>query len=296
MRALLGGVETGGTKVVCAVGTGPGDLRERVEFPTTGPEETLGRAVEFFRARPIAALGVASFGPVDVHERSPTWGHVTATPKAGWSHTPVAPVLRAALGVPVGFDTDVGAAALGEHLWGAGRGCPLLVYVTVGTGIGSGIVAGGRPLRGLVHSEIGHVRVPHDRERDPFGGICPFHGDCLEGLASGPALAARWGRPASELAPDHAAWPLEAEYLALMCLDLACVISPHRIVLGGGVMHAPGLLDRVRRGLDDLLAGYVAAPDLAAPGLGGDAGVLGAIALAQQALDRGEPGRGAADR
>jgi fructokinase len=269
---------------VCAVGTGPDDLRERVEFPTAGPDETIARAIEFFRGHPLAALGVASFGPVDVHEGSPTWGYVTTTPKPGWAHTPIGPALGDALGVPVGFDTDVGAAALAEQLWGAGRGSDLIVYVTVGTGIGSGVVAGGRPLRGLVHPEIGHIRVPHDRVRDPFNGICPFHGDCLEGLASGPALGARWGRPAQELPADHEAWALEAEYLALMSIDLTMVISPHLIVLGGGVMRTPGLLDRIRQGSQALMAGYIAAPELVLPGLRGDAGVLGAIALARHAL------------
>jgi fructokinase len=280
MAQLLGGVETGGTWCVCALGTGSGEIVERKQFPTTSPPETLERIVAFFEshARP-AAVGIGSFGPLDVHPESPRWGYVTTTPKPGWQHTSVAAVIAQRLGVPVGFDLDVTASAIGEQLWGAGRGVPTLCYVTVGTGIGAGLLVDGRPLPGLIHPEVGHLRVPHDRGRDPFAGACPAHGDCWEGLASGRALAERWQKRPQDLGDDHEAWALEAEYLALG-------------LLGGGVMERPGLDAMVKRRLRELLAGYLDSPLLTAeidqylmpPALGDDAGVLGAIALGQRAL------------
>jgi fructokinase len=293
MSKLYGGVETGGTWCVCAVGTGPEDVREYTEFPTTSPEETLERIVAFFRAAPPpppAAVGIGSFGPLDADPASPTWGQVTTTPKPGWQRTDVATVVRDRLQVPVAFDTDVTAAAVAEHRWGAGRGQPSVCYLTVGTGIGAGLVLDGRPLRGLVHPEAGHLRIPHDRERDPFAGVCPAHGDCWEGLAAGPAIAQRWGASADELPDDHPAWPLEAEYLALGILAIVSVASPHRVIVGGGVMQQPSLLPMVRRRLRELLAGYLDTPllgdriddYLVPPALGDRAGVLGAIALAEQ--------------
>ncbi len=293
---LVAGIEIGGTKVLCAIGFGPDDLLAEARMPTTAPGETLVRIAEFFAAHagrgPLAAVGVACFGPLDLDERSRTWGRVAATPKPGWSNADVAGTLRRALGVPVAIDTDVNAAALGEHRWGAGRGFDPLVYVTVGTGIGGGGVIDGRPMRGLVHPEMGHVRVPHDREADPFAGVCPFHGDCLEGLASGPALRARWGVPAESLPSDHPAWALEARYLALGLANLVCTLSPRRIVVGGGVAAQPVLLPMVRVEVARLLGGYVQASALrdgldayvVPPALGGRAGVLGAMALALAAL------------
>jgi fructokinase len=290
---VYGGVEAGGTNFVCAVGTSPADLRAMTTFETTTPEETLGRAIAFFEQQdalePLAALGVASFGPVDLDPDSPTYGSITSTPKPGWAGTDVRGRLGLALGVPVAFDTDVNGAALGEHRWGAAQDVSTFVYLTVGTGIGGGGLVQGRPLHGLVHPEMGHLRVPHDRERDPFPGTCPYHGDCLEGLAAGPALEARWGRPGEELPANHPAWTLEAEYLALGLTNLILTLSPERIILGGGVMTQQHLLPRIRRRVQGLLAGYVAAPALdneinryiVPPALGDRAGVLGAIALAR---------------
>ena len=284
---LVGGIEAGGTKFVCAVGTGPDDVRAVARVPTTTPAETLARTVAFFAEQaarvPLTALGVASFGPVDLDSSSPTFGRITTTPKPGWRDVDVVGPLRAALRVPVAFDTDVNAAALAEHRWGAGRGLGTLVYVTVGTGIGGGAVVDGRPLHGLVHPEMGHVRVPHDRARDPFEGVCPAHGDCWEGLATAPAIAARWGRPPETLPDDHPAWALEARYLALGLANLVLTLSPERIVLGGGVMRAAGLLARVRAETAKALADYVRAPDLVPPALGERAGVLGALWLAEGA-------------
>lgn len=296
---LLGGIEAGGTKFVCAVGTGPDDLRAETRIPTTAPGETVGRAIAFFREQreahgPVAAVGIASFGPVDPDPASPTFGFITSTPKPGWANTDLAGAVSRALGVPVGFDTDVNGAGLGEWCHGAARGLSDFVYLTVGTGIGGGGMANGRLMHGLLHPEMGHVRIPHDRDADPYPGGCPFHGDCLEGLASGPALAERWGRPAEALPADHPAWPLEARYLALALANTVCTLSPQRIVVGGGVMAQPALLPMLRRELVRLLAGYVRSPAIVdgidsyvvAPGLGSRAGLSGALALARRRLER----------
>jgi fructokinase len=285
----LGGIEAGGTKWVCAIGDGPGRLGKTISIPTTTPGETLGRAVGFFSGNDaIEALGVGSFGPIDIHHSSPTWGHITTTPKPGWPDTDVASMLGSSLGVPVAFDTDVNAAALGEHRWGAAVGLETFSYITVGTGIGGGGMANGGLMHGLVHPEIGHMRIPHDRARDPFPGVCPYHADCFEGLASAGALERRWGTPPESLT-DETAWELEAEYIALGVVNIVCVLSPQRIILGGGVMRQPTLLPRIRRYVRDLLSGYVAASELGdsiddfvvSPALGERAGVLGAIELAR---------------
>jgi fructokinase len=285
---VLGGLETGGSKWECAVATAAGEVATAETIPTTTPAETIGRAVAFFEAAgPVDAVGIGSFGPVDLDPASPTWGYVTTTPKPGWANTDVAQEIRRRLRVPVAFDTDVNAAALGEHRWGAGRGLDTLCYVTVGTGIGGGAIAGGRLVHGLVHPEFGHMRVPHDLAADPFPGSCPFHGDCWEGLASGRALEARWGRPAHELDGDPAVWELEARYLALGLVSVMCVLSPQRIVIGGGVVGREGLLELVRAQVVELVNGYLPLGDPAAyvvlPGLGPRAGVLGAVALAETA-------------
>ena len=290
--SVYGGIETGGSKWECAVGTGPDDLRASETIPTTTPEETIGRAVAFLEgAGPVDAIGIGSFGPLDADPASPTWGHITTTPKPGWAHTDVGPEIRRRLAVPVAFDTDVNAAALGEHCWGAAQGLDTFCYITVGTGIGGGGMAGGNLLHGLVHPEVGHMRIPHDRDADPFPGMCPYHGDCLEGLASGRALEQRWGRPAAELDGDGRVWELEARYLALGLVSVICVLSPERIVLGGGVMKEPLLLPLVQHEVKQLLNGYLDNPAVTEeistyvtlPGLGSRAGVLGAIALAQTA-------------
>jgi len=275
---VFGGIEAGGSKWKCAVGTGPDELRAVSTIATATPAETIGEAVGFFdREGPVDAIGIGSFGPVDLAR-----GVITTTPKPGWAYTDVSGEIGRRLGVPVAFDTDVNAAALGEHRWGALQGLDVCCYVTVGTGIGGGILVGGTPVHGLQHPEVGHLRIPHDRDEDPFPGVCPFHGDCWEGLASGPAMEARWGRPADEVA-DDAPWALEARYLALGVLALMAVVSPQRIVVGGGVLNRRGLLELVQRQLDQLVSGYVAVPELVPPALGARAGVLGALALAESA-------------
>jgi|1186.fasta_scaffold02221_2 fructokinase len=285
---IYGGIEAGGTKWVCAVG-GAGEIRQTVSFPTTEPDETIAQAVGFFAAHgELAAIGIGSFGPLDLRRGSPTWGRITTTPKPGWSGTDVAGAVSAALGTPVAIDTDVNAAALAEHRWGSAMGLRTFCYVTVGTGIGGGGLVNGELMHGLIHPEFGHMRVPHDRERDPFDGACPYHGDCLEGLASGSALLARWGIPAEDLA-DERAWDLEAEYLALGIANVTSILSPERVVIGGGVMARPSLLPRVRERVGHLLAGYFSAPELSgdlsgyivAPALDARAGVLGALELAR---------------
>lgn len=289
--SLYGGIEAGGSKWECAVGTGPDDVRDAETIPTTTPSETIGRAVAFFeRQDPVDAIGIGSFGPVDTKPSSPTWGHITTTPKPGWAHTDVGQEIRRRLSVPVSFDTDVNAAALAEHRWGAARELDTLCYITVGTGIGGGGMVGGRLMHGLLHPEFGHLRIPHDTKLDPFPGVCPYHGDCWEGLASGRAIEARWGRPAAQL-DDDAAWELEAHYLALGVVSVICVLSPERIVIGGGVLQQPRLISLVRREVTGLLNGYLDAAPLrdaiteyiTTPALGVRAGVLGAIALAATA-------------
>jgi fructokinase len=297
MTQLCGGIEAGGTKFVCAIGSGPDDIQDEVRFPTTTPEETIGRTIGFFRPRQadLAAIGIASFGPVDPNTASPTYGFITSTPKPGWAGTDFVRTIQQALDLPVGFDTDVNGAALGEYRWGAAQGIDTFVYLTVGTGIGGGGMVGGRLMHGLLHPEMGHMLLRHDRKADPFDGICPFHKDCLEGLASGPALQARWGRLAETLPPDHPAWPLQARYLALAVMNLICTLSPQRIIMGGSVMMGPHLFPLIRADVQDLLNGYVQAPEILChidryivpPALGARAGVLGAIALAENASKTG---------
>jgi fructokinase len=280
---IYGGIETGGSKTSVAIGTGPDDLPAMETFPTTTPDETIGRAVAFLeRGEPVAAVGIGSFGPLDVRTASATWGHVTTTPKPGWANADLAGELERRLGVPIAFDTDVNAAALGEHRWGAAQDVDTFCYITVGTGIGGGVMVDGTLVHGLLHPEFGHLRIPHDADADPFPGSCPYHGDCWEGLASGSALAARWGAPAEEIC-DPAAWALEARYLALGLVAVISVLSPECIIMGGGVSLAPGLLALVRQDVDELLNGYLDAPPITRPALGARAGVLGAIALAESA-------------
>ncbi|MDB4895756.1 MAG: fructokinase [Firmicutes bacterium] len=293
---LYGGIEAGGTKFICAVGTGPNDLRAVARFPTTTPAETIGQAIAFFQQQPepVAAIGIGSFGPVDPDPSSADYGTITSTPKPGWQNVRLREQIQAALRVPVGFDTDVNAAALGEHRWGAARGLDTFIYLTVGTGIGGGGMVGGRLMHGLIHPEMGHIRVPHDWQADPFAGTCPYHGDCLEGLASGPAVERRWGVPGDQMPPDHPGWQLQAHYMAHGLATFVCTLSPQRIILGGGVMQQEQLLPMLRKAVQTLLNGYVQSPAIleqidqyiVPPALGGNSGVLGAIALAEREARR----------
>jgi fructokinase len=292
--SVFGSVEAGGTKFVCGIGTGPADL-DTVQFPTTSPDETVEKAIAFFqeRGKRLRSIGIGSFGPIDPRPDSPGFGHITSTPKLEWRNYDLAGALREKLGIPVGFDTDVNAAVLAESRWGAGAGLEDFLYVTVGTGVGGGAMVHGRVLHGLLHPEMGHIPVPHDSLNDPFAGCCPYHGDCLEGLASGPAMEARWGIPPSALPVDHPAWALEANYLALALAAWVCTLSPRRVLLGGGVMQQSHLLPLIRAELARILNGYIQASELLSgldrfvtrPQLGSRAGVLGGLILAEEILE-----------
>jgi fructokinase len=268
-----------------------------VRFPTTTPEETLGKAAAYFQAQqekhgPLTAIGIAAFGPLDPNPESATFGHITTTPKPYWANADVVGAMKQVIDAPVGFDTDVNGAALAEHRWGAAQDVDNLIYLTIGTGIGGGVLVNGRLVHGLIHPELGHISLPHDWQRDPYQGRCPYHGDCLEGMAAGPAIGERWQLPAYELPADHPAWALEAHYLALALRTFICTLSPQRIVLGGGVMEQPQLFPLVRQKTVEYLNGYVQSPAIleeidgyiVPPGLGNRAGVLGALALGMAAL------------
>jgi fructokinase len=301
VMALYGGIEAGGTRFVCAVGTGPDDIVAETHFPTTTPDESISSAVEFFARfqeendEPLTAVGIGTFGPVDTNPDSPTFGSITSTPKPGWQNADFAGTIEHALGVPVSIDTDVNAAILAESLWGAAAGLEDAVYLTIGTGIGGGAVSGGRLIHGLLHPEMGHMLVPR-LSGDDFVGVCPFHKDCLEGLASGPAITERWGKAGEDLPDNHEAWHLEAEYLAIALVNLVFILSPERLILGGGVMRQRKLFPLLREAFIRRLSGYLKAPEFAKkidgfilpPALGEQVGVLGALALASQALESGE--------
>lgn len=302
---IVGAIEAGGTKFICSVGRGPGaGLLERAQFSTgDDPLRLMSEVVAWFaeqqkRHGALAAMGVASFGPVDLDDQSPKHGFITTTPKPGWQNADIlGPLRRAFPGVALGFDTDVNGAALGEHRWGAARGLEDFVYVTVGTGIGGGGMARGRLLHGLVHPEMGHMGVPR-LAGDDFAGACSFHGRCWEGLCSGTAIAKRAGMPAEDLPPEHPAWEATIRTMAHALVNLTCVLSPRRIILGGSVRKGGRLGEevffaRLRAAFREIMAGYIASPALSESGiaqfivppeLGDDAGVCGAIALAQEAL------------
>jgi len=291
---LYGGIEAGGTKFVCAVGTSPHDLREKIQFPTTTPEKTIEKVIDFFKLQsskePLVSIGIASFGPLDLSPKSPTYGYITRTPKPGWTMTNIAGLIKGALGIPVVIDTDVNSAALGEQKWGAAQRLDTFIYLTIGTGIGGGGIINQQLMHGLIHPEMGHVRIPHNCKSDPFPGSCPFHGDCWEGLASGESIEKRWGRRPEDIPLDHPAWKLEANYLSIGVANLICTLSPQRIILGGGIMKNPNLLPEMRNQVKDLLNNYLSSSEiidkidyyLVPPVLEGSSGVLGAIALAQQ--------------
>jgi fructokinase len=295
---IIAAIEAGGTKFTCGLFEADcGDfakpaLLSSQSFKTTSPAETLAAAREFLAAGAGGkgapdCLGIGCFGPVDLKPSSPTWGHVTATPKPGWRDTDVAGYFRDTLGVPVAFDTDVNAAAYGEFLWGAARGLKDFVYLTVGTGIGGGVFSGGSLVHGLSHPELGHVKVAR-QPGDEYPGRCPYHGDCLEGLACGPAIGERWKAKPEELPPEHPAWELEARYLARAIAAYAFVLSPERVLVGGGVGMRPGLVERTSVLLGEELGGYLpalASPErlegfVKRPALGAQAGLFGSAALA----------------
>lgn len=298
MGKYYAGIEAGGTKFVCTVALGPGEVIAQERFPTTIPVETIGRTILFFQPyidrKELISAGIATFGPVDLDKNSNTYGYITSTPKPGWAQTNLLGAIRDALKLPCGFDTDVNAAAFGEYYWVAeNRELDPLLYITVGTGIGVGGIVNGKTLHGLIHPEAGHMFIPHDRTADPFPGICPFHEDCVEGLASGPSMAKRWGQPAETLPDDHPGWDLEAKYIGFLISNLLLNFSPKRIVLGGGVPQHAGFIPKVRKLVQQQLNGYIQSSKvtdtiadlIVSPSLGNQAGVMGAIALAKTAIE-----------
>lgn len=283
-------IELGGTKVVVAAGTGPDDLTDPVRIPTTDPATTMAAIVTALEGLwPFDAIGIASFGPLCLDAGDPGGLRITNTPKPGWSQTKLVEPLARRFGVPVHLDTDVNGAALGEGRWGAARGLRDFAYITVGTGIGVGLIVNGAPVHGLLHPEAGHLLVRRDPVKDPYKGHCPFHGDCLEGLACGPAIADRVGRPAEDLAEDHPVWPLVGDYIGQLCASLLLVTSPRRIILGGGVGQRPGVRQAAETAMRAHLAGYLDVPALQKgfilpPALENRAGVLGALVIAQRSV------------
>ena len=298
MKKLYGGIEAGGTKFVCVVASGPGQVADEIRYQTTTPEETLVRAIQFFqsfvRSGQVNAIGVGAFGPLDLNPESPTYGFITATPKPGWSNANVLGTLERGLEIKIALDTDVNAAALGEYQWGASKGCDPSLYLTIGTGIGGGYIKDGRSLIGMLHPEMGHLRIPHHRELDPFPGICPFHEDCFEGLASGPAIEERLGVSGAMVPENHPFWNIEADYIASALMNYILTLSPKKIILGGGVMQRGFLFPKVRWRVRELLNRYVSSKSLleniedyiVPPGLGNQSGSLGAIALAMRIDER----------
>lgn len=291
---LYGAIEAGGTKFICAVGQSHDQLLREARVPTTTPEETLARVVEFFhdsqaKYGKLDAMGVASFGPLGLIPDRPEYGHILSTPKAGWSHTNLIKVFESEFQCPMALDTDVNAAALAEYELGAGRALQSLAYVTVGTGIGGGLIRGGQLYQGRNHPELGHMLIPQPITAPPFEGSCPYHGHCAEGLASGAALLARWGQPAETLPDNHIAWTLEADHLACVCINLTVSFAPEKIILGGSVMHQQGLLQRVRDAFTEKFANYQCVGPLAGdscgdyiarPELGDWSGIVGAFIMA----------------
>lgn len=283
---LIGGIEAGGTKFVCAIGNEKGEVFERISFPTSTPTETMAKAIEFFKDKNIKALGIGSFGPIDPNKKSPTYGYITSTPKPFWNNFNILNELKNNFNIPMEFDTDVNGAALGELRYGAAKGLNSALYITVGTGIGAGAVAEGKIINGLLHPEMGHIYVRRHKA-DLYEGCCPFHKDCLEGLASGPAIEKRWNIKGSDIPKDHQAWDMEAYYLAEALVNYILILSPEKIIMGGGVMKQLQLFPMIRKYVKELLNGYIVKDEILSnideyivpPKLGDNAGIIGAISL-----------------
>jgi fructokinase len=288
-KILFGGIEGGGTKFICAVGSSPQNIVDEIRFPTATPVETVQQVCNFFapHLNHLRGIGLGSFGPVDVDPASPTYGYVTTTPKPNWANTDILGMLREKLNLPIAMDMDVVTAGLGEAKWGASMGFDPSLYLTIGTGIGGGFIVNGKPLRGLVSLEMGHIRIPHDPGLDPFRGACPYHGDCFEGLASGPAIQARFGQRAETLSNDDPFWDVEAGYIAYALTNYILTLAPKKIILGGGIMQKDFMFKKIRARVKALLNDYLNHPTLinhmdeyiVPPALGSRSGVLGAIAL-----------------
>lgn len=287
---IFGALEAGGTKMVCAIGNENGEILDQVSIPTQTPETTMPKMAEYFSGKGIAALGIGCFGPIDLNRKSPTYGYITTTPKLAWKNYDICGYFREQLQVPIGFDTDVNGSMLGEATWGCAKGLDTAIYITVGTGIGVGVLAGGHLLHGMQHPEGGHILMPV-RPDDTYGGKCPYHGTCLEGLASGPAIEARWGAPAKELADRAEVWDLEAYYIACALTNYIMILSPQKIILGGGVMHQTQLMSRIRAYVKEMVGGYLVTKELSdleqyitLPSLNDNQGIMGALKLGMNEL------------
>ncbi len=287
---LYGALEAGGTKMVCAIGDEKGNILEQAKFPTTEPSETMESITGYFKDKEIAALGVACFGPIDLDKSSKTYGYITSTPKTAWKNFDIVGCLKDALGIPIGFDTDVNGSLLGEVTFGCAKELSDALYLTIGTGIGGGVMTNGRLLHGMLHPELGHIRIGK-RAYDRGESVCPFHDDCLEGLASGPSIEKRWGKKAIELAGINEVWELEADYLATALVNYCLTLSPKKIILGGGVMHQEQLFCLIRNKFKEKMAGYIVTKELedidnyiVPASLNDDQGILGAIKLAMDSL------------
>lgn len=287
----IGAIEAGGTKFVCGYGNEHGFIEDRISLPTGQPDETLDQVIEYFRENRVDCIGVGTFGPINIDPTSPFYGYVTTTPKADWANYPFLNKLKRELQVPFGWDTDVNAAALGEAAWGAAKGLDSCVYFTIGTGIGIGVYAEGQLIHGLIHPEGGHLLIRRHPD-DKFVGRCPYHGDCFEGMASGPALEERWNMKGSALGENHPAWDMEAFYIGQAVAGAILMLSPKRVILGGGVMHQTQLFPLIRSEVQKNLNGYVHSDAVLSdihhfivpPGLGDNAGLCGALALGLNAL------------
>lgn len=289
---LIGALEAGGTKMVCAIGKEDGTVLEQVSIPTTTPEETIPKIVAYFKDKEIAALGVAAFGPVDVKPESETYGYILDTPKLAWQHKDLLGGLKAALHVPMGLDTDVNGSCLGEVTYGCAKGLDSVIYITIGTGVGVGVCIGGKLLHGMLHPEGGHILLSRHGD-DPEGGICPYHHNCLEGFASGPSIEARWGKKAVDLVDVPEVWEMESYYIAQALVDYIMLLSPQKIILGGGVMHQEQLFPMIRAKVKEMLNGYIKTPELddidhyiVPASLHDDQGIMGCIKLGLNALER----------
>ena len=287
---LYGSLEAGGTKMVCAIGDEQGNILERVSIPTLEPENTMPAIIEFFKNKNISALGIGCFGPVDLDKKSATYGYITTTPKLAWKNYDIVGTCKNELGVPVGFDTDVNASALGEATWGCTKELDHSIYITVGTGIGAGVIIDGKPYHGMLHPEAGHIFLARHPQDPMEKGVCPYHELCLEGLASGPAIAARWGKPGAELADRKEVWELEAYYLAQAICSYIMILSPERIIVGGGVSHQEQMMPMIRAEVQRQMGGYIQAKGMqdldsyiVLPSLNDNQGIMGGLKLAMDA-------------
>lgn len=286
---IFGALEAGGTKMVCAIGDENGTIYDQLSIPTETPAITMPKIIDYFKKGNISALGIGCFGPIDVNPNSPTYGYITSTPKMAWRYYDIVGTMKDALQVPIGFDTDVNGSALGEVTFGCAKGLESVVYVTIGTGVGVGVCLNGQLLHGMLHPEAGHILL-RTREDDPYKGKCPYHGNCLEGLAAGPAIEERWGAKAYTLEQDHKAWELEAFYIAQAVTNYIYTYSPNKIILGGGVMHQEHLFPLVRKMVKELNADYIATKELqdldtyiVPASLQDNQGILGALELGKRA-------------